>query len=76
VFIASILISTQLHIISNTYTMASAPSTGSTKVDAVIAKAAASTPEKLSGVQLYSRFATAGAICCSITHGALTPVDV
>ncbi|KAL2160307.1 hypothetical protein VTH06DRAFT_1480 [Thermothelomyces fergusii] len=30
----------------------------------------------LSGVQLYSRFALAGAICCSVTHGALTPVDV
>ncbi|RPA81979.1 mitochondrial carrier [Ascobolus immersus RN42] len=34
------------------------------------------TPEKLSGVALYSRFALAGAACCGITHGALTPVDV
>jgi len=34
------------------------------------------TPEKLTGVALYSRFALAGAICCSVTHGALTPVDV
>jgi len=42
------------------------------KVDALIQK----TPEKLSGVALYSRFALAGAICCSVTHGALTPVDV
>lgn len=25
---------------------------------------------------LYSRFAFAGAVCCSLTHGALTPVDV
>ncbi|KAF5014299.1 hypothetical protein F66182_14768, partial [Fusarium sp. NRRL 66182] len=33
-------------------------------------------PEKLSGVGLYSRFAFAGAVCCSVTHGALTPVDV
>lgn len=33
-------------------------------------------PEKLSGVALYSRFAFAGAVCCSVTHGALTPVDV
>ncbi|KAJ4535509.1 mitochondrial phosphate carrier protein [Exophiala dermatitidis] len=33
-------------------------------------------PKKLSGVALYSRFAFAGAVCCSITHGALTPVDV
>jgi solute carrier family 25 phosphate transporter 3 len=31
---------------------------------------------QLSGAQLYSRFALAGAICCSVTHGALTPVDV
>merc|ERR1712230_164323 len=50
--------------------------TGSTKVDAVVQKVAANTPEKLSGVQLYSRFALAGAACCSITHGGLTPVDV
>ncbi|KAI7788560.1 mitochondrial phosphate carrier protein [Diaporthe eres] len=53
-----------------------APSTGSTKVDAVVQKAAASAPGQLSGLQLYSRFALAGAVCCSITHGALTPVDV
>jgi len=30
----------------------------------------------LSGLQLYSRFAFAGAVCCAVTHGALTPVDV
>jgi len=30
----------------------------------------------LTGVDLYSRFAFAGALCCAITHGALTPVDV
>ncbi|KAH7419500.1 mitochondrial carrier domain-containing protein [Cadophora sp. MPI-SDFR-AT-0126] len=53
-----------------------ATSTGSTKVDAVVQKVAANTPEKLSGLQLYSRFALAGAICCSVTHGGLTPVDV
>lgn len=53
-----------------------ATSTGSSKVDAVVQKVAANTPEKLSGVQLYSRFALAGAICCSVTHGGLTPVDV
>lgn len=28
------------------------------------------------GLNLYSRFAFAGAVCCAITHGALTPVDV
>jgi solute carrier family 25 phosphate transporter 3 len=53
-----------------------ATSTGSAKVDAVVQKVAAQTPEKLSGVALYSRFALAGAVCCSVTHGALTPVDV
>lgn len=36
----------------------------------------ATKPEKLSGVSLYSRFALAGAVCCSVTHGGLTPVDV
>lgn len=50
-----------------------ASSTAQTKVDAVVQKA---TPPQLSGAQLYSRFAIAGAICCSVTHGALTPVDV
>lgn len=28
------------------------------------------------GVDLYARFALAGAICCSVTHGAMTPIDV
>ncbi|KAG0166456.1 Cu/Pi carrier [Apophysomyces sp. BC1034] len=28
------------------------------------------------GANLYSRFAFAGAMCCAITHGAMTPVDV
>lgn len=54
----------------------SVPSTGSNKVDAVVQKAAAAAPGQLTGVDLYSRFAFAGALCCSITHGALTPVDV
>ncbi|KAF9438106.1 mitochondrial phosphate carrier protein [Entomortierella beljakovae] len=30
----------------------------------------------LTGIALYSRFYVAGAICCGVTHGALTPVDV
>ncbi|KAF2143351.1 uncharacterized protein K452DRAFT_268814 [Aplosporella prunicola CBS 121167] len=51
-------------------------STGSTQVDAIKQAAAAHTPQKLSGVALYSRFAFAGAVCCSVTHGAFTPVDV
>lgn len=33
-------------------------------------------PAPLSGIALYSRFALAGAVCCSLTHGGLTPVDV
>ncbi|KAG9126285.1 Cu/Pi carrier [Ceratobasidium sp. 392] len=28
------------------------------------------------GADLYARFAFAGAVCCAVTHGALTPVDV
>ncbi|MCJ1429618.1 mitochondrial phosphate carrier protein [Sticta canariensis] len=56
---------------------ASAPSsTGSAKLDALVQKTSAQTPEKLSGLNLYSRFALAGAVCCSVTHGGLTPVDV
>ncbi|KAL7962330.1 mitochondrial carrier domain-containing protein [Trichoderma compactum] len=35
-----------------------------------------SEPKKLEGFSLYSRFALAGAVCCSVTHGGLTPVDV
>ena len=54
----------------------SAPTTGLSKLDAVVQNAAANSPEKLSGISLYSRFAFAGAVCCSVTHGALTPVDV
>jgi len=50
--------------------------TGSPKVDAVIEKVANTSEQPLSGVALYSRFAFAGAVCCSVTHGALTPVDV
>ena len=68
-----ILISTLLSAMA-----AAAPprSSGSPKLDAVVQKTSAKTPEKLSGVALYSRFALAGAVCCSVTHGALTPVDV
>jgi len=43
---------------------------------AVEAVVSSKKPEQLSGVQLYSRFAFAGAVCCGVTHGALTPVDV
>jgi len=51
-------------------------STGSVKLDAIKQKVEAAAPNRLSGVALYSRFAFAGAVCCSVTHGALTPVDV
>lgn len=64
---------------STTSAMAAAPppaSTGSTKLDALKQTATTADPTKLSGLQLYSRFAFAGAVCCSVTHGALTPVDV
>lgn len=37
---------------------------------------AATVPKKPEGFDLYSRFAVAGALGCSITHGAFTPVDV
>lgn len=47
-----------------------------TKLDAVVQNVKAAEPQKLSGLALYSRFALAGAVCCSLTHGALTPVDV
>jgi hypothetical protein len=50
--------------------------TTSPKVDAAVEKAAIAAAPQLSGLALYSRFALSGAVCCSITHGALTPVDV
>lgn len=51
--------------------------TGSSKVDAAKATIAAHVdPTAPTGVDLYARFAFAGAVCCSVTHGALTPVDV
>jgi solute carrier family 25 phosphate transporter 3 len=33
-------------------------------------------PKPPTGYDLYARFAIAGAVCCSVTHGGLTPVDV
>ncbi|KAI9774722.1 MAG: mitochondrial phosphate carrier protein [Candelina submexicana] len=51
-------------------------STGSQKLDAMVQTTSAQNPAKLSGLSLYSRFAFAGAVCCSVTHGGLTPVDV
>ncbi|CAG8922789.1 unnamed protein product [Penicillium salamii] len=31
---------------------------------------------QMSPLSLYSRFAFAGAVCCAVTHGAATPLDV
>ena len=57
-------------------TSAPPTSTGSKTIDAIKQVAQANEPQKLSGFALYSRFAFAGAVCCSLTHGGLTPVDV
>ncbi|KAJ5648993.1 uncharacterized protein N7484_002716 [Penicillium longicatenatum] len=38
--------------------------------------AAVKAPANPTGIDLYSRFAFAGAMCCAITHGAATPLDV
>ncbi|KAK6352877.1 mitochondrial phosphate carrier protein [Orbilia brochopaga] len=44
---------------------------------AISAKAEAiAAPKQKTGIDLYSRFALAGAVGCAVTHGALTPVDV
>ena len=57
-----------------------ATSTGSTKLDAAVQNVKAGikgeTGAAPTGFDLYSRFALAGAVCCSLTHGGLTPVDV
>ena len=51
--------------------------TGSNKLDALKQSAEAKAePKKLSSINLYSRFAFTGAVCCSVTYGGLTPVDV
>jgi solute carrier family 25 phosphate transporter 3 len=34
------------------------------------------TKKQPEGIDLYARFALAGALGCSITHGGFTPVDV
>ncbi|KAF2810683.1 mitochondrial phosphate carrier protein [Mytilinidion resinicola] len=40
------------------------------------ALAQAATQTKPEGIDLYARFALAGALGCSVTHGSFTPVDV
>ena len=56
--------------------MSSTAQQAGAKLEEVKAKVEAAAPKTLSGVDLYSRFAFAGAVCCSVTHGGLTPVDV
>ncbi|ORX90939.1 mitochondrial carrier [Basidiobolus meristosporus CBS 931.73] len=41
-----------------------------------VAASANEAADKPTGANLYARFAFAGAVCCGVTHGALTPVDV
>ncbi|CAG8525397.1 9897_t:CDS:2 [Ambispora gerdemannii] len=55
--------------------MSSDKSSALSTVEPVLAplKAPAVVP---TGVDLYARFAFSGAVCCGVTHGALTPVDV
>ena len=43
---------------------------------ATAAAAQVKVPKAPEGIDLYSRFALAGALGCSVTHGAFTPVDV
>ena len=43
---------------------------------AAMAQRAASELNEPQGLNLYARFAVAGALGCSVTHGAFTPVDV
>ncbi len=58
-------------------TAAPPTATGSSKLDAAKAAIAAKVdPAAPTGIDLYARFAFAGAVCCSVTHGGLTPVDV
>lgn len=56
--------------------MAAAAPSATTKLDNLVPPIISKEPRKLSGFALYGRFAFAGAVCCSVTHGALTPVDV
>ncbi|RKF82225.1 Mitochondrial phosphate carrier protein [Golovinomyces cichoracearum] len=51
-------------------------SSSSAKINAATNEFTPSNTEKPTGIALYSRYALAGALCCSVTHGGLTPVDV
>lgn len=58
--------------------MSQAVDAAKAKVDKVAenVKQVASPAGEMSALNLYSRVAFAGAVCCSVTHGGLTPVDV
>jgi solute carrier family 25 phosphate transporter 3 len=58
------------------FKMSSTAQQAGVKLEGIKQKVEAAAPKKLSGIDLYSRFAFAGAVCCSVTHGGLTPVDV
>lgn len=74
---STLLCSTSLTPPSSLDTMADpVANTELMRIDAAASKTTLARPGKLSGLQLYSRYAFAGAICCSVTHGVLTPVDV
>jgi hypothetical protein len=45
-------------------------------VTTVTMAVASTTLKQPEGFDLYARFAVAGALGCSVTHGAFTPVDV
>ncbi|KAI7884668.1 mitochondrial carrier [Lichtheimia hyalospora FSU 10163] len=52
------------------------PSQTTLKKNFFIPSPAADSAPAPTGANLYARFAFAGAVCCAITHGAMTPVDV
>ncbi|KAI7872672.1 mitochondrial carrier domain-containing protein [Spinellus fusiger] len=52
------------------------PSQATLKKNFIVPSPAVDAAPAPTGLALYSRFALAGAICCGVTHGAMTPVDV
>lgn len=69
--------STPLHLsLSLHFPSPSPPLASRESITVAMAAAPAVLAQKPEGLGLYSRFAFAGAVCCSVTHGAFTPVDV
>lgn len=50
--------------------------TAKAQVNSAVANVKDAAKPPPTGADLYARFAVAGAVCCAVTHGALTPVDV